>query len=294
MSSRFDEQTEIWWSREHQEQNDMYFPRGVKLGDGAVYVKPLSVPLHRREGNGDDNPPYWEPCKRCRSCQVFMAMSASGTFPVVEPALLDLLEYRGILEDALNWLETELLPVLRYVIMNFPVGRGETLEERELFYQSSAKVIAKWADFADRFRVTLDWVEWDECRCIRHDSPEKGSVSSGFSLRALGSVYDRMSSRVVEAKRGSSLFKRQNNNTIDRRVECADWLPVCHSLVMPDFVHFSAKQRTLWAVALSCVSVAVFATAGGRKLMSDNLVAEVIKCGGHLVNADKDMLGRSL
>lgn len=276
-------------------KSNMYVPRGTNLGDGAVYLEPLRGSPHRREGDGDDKPPYWESCKRCRSCQLYMAMSADGAFPVVEPALLELLEYRGILGDAFTWLEAELLPVLEYVLANFPVGSnfmlcGETIEEREMFYRTGAKVIAKWADFADRFHVTLDWVQWEKCSCGAHDLNENRPVSSCFSLLALGSVYDRVSSRVAGAKRKSSWFTCSNRGNMERKLQYPNWLPVCSGLKQPDFCHFSAKQRTLWGIALSCVSLAVLAMSAGKKRFAELLMVNVVNCGHHLVDADKERL----
>lgn len=261
---------------------------GYKLGYGAVYLVPLSDPDHGRVS--DCEHPYSDTCGNCESCEISMSMASDGAFPVVGPELLKVLESRGILEDALTLLETELLPILDSVVSNFPVGRGETIEQRELFQQSYVKVMAAWFTLADCFDLSLDWVGWDVCRSMTHVSPGTRSVSSCFSLVALGSVYDRMSLGVAESKLCLPLSRGENRKQKDQGFLYPDWLPVCHRFMTPDFVHFSGKQRTLWAMALSCVSVGVLAKAAGNRGLVDGILAGVIKCGDHLVNVDKDIL----
>lgn len=264
---------------------------GYKLGYSAVYLVLLSDPDYGRVS--DSEHPYSDTCGNCESCEIWMSMALDGAFLVVGPELLKVLESRGILEDALTWLETELLPVLHYVCTNLPSSRGETREDVEFFYRSSAKVIAKWADFAQLFNMNLEMVMWRKCKsCTEDDAVWKHRVSSSFSLVALGSVYDRMSSRVEQVKERFCASKEEgrDDRRNERGVVYPDWLPVCRRFVTPDFVHFSGEQRTLWAIALSYVSLATLAKSCGREGLADSVLVDVIKCGDQLLDADKAVL----
>ena len=272
----------------------MEYLSGLKLGGGAVCLEPFRhprLPLHHREG--DDQPPYWESCRSCQGCDIVRGMCTEGAFPVIRPESVKALEDCGILEDALTWLETELLPVLQYVCTNLPHSRGETREDVEVSYQCNAKVIAKWADFAQLFNMNLEMVMWRKCKsCTEEDAVWKHRVSSSFSLVALGSVHDRMSSRVKQVKERFCASKEEgrDDRRNERGVVYPDWLPVCRRFVTPDFVHFSGEQRTLWAIALSYVSLATLAKSCGREGLADSVLVDVIKCGDQLLDADKAVL----